>query len=100
MSSTYIIVTSKPGKFHSELIGTSIQVETYEYYFHSELKAKFSIHQIEEEVQIKITDETLPVAINIISSKFLPRFDHIKMAQKELKTLIPNGSKYVRLDKK
>jgi len=95
----YIILTSKIGKFHSEIIGSSSEIETYHYYFHSELKAKFNIHLIDQDVKIKITDETVPITVNLISTKFLTHYDNIEKARLEIKSLVPIHSNSFQLTK-
>ena len=100
MTNMFITLTSKPGQFHSEICGRATLIETYDYFFYKDLKAKFFIYQIDSEVKIKISDETPPRVTNHISSKFLQQFTSIDEARAELNTLAPANNSNVQLIKK
>ena len=93
----FIILTSKPGPFNSEICDVAKLIEAYNYVFFKEIKAKFFIYQIESDIKIKITDETSPIVTNYISSKFLEKFSSIEEARSELRTLAPTNNLNIQL---
>ena len=99
MTDMYIILTSKPGRFKSEICGSAKLIEAYMYTFFKDLKAKFFIYQINGDIKIKITDETPPMVTNYFSSKFLEKFTSIEEARSELKTLAPANNPNIQLTK-
>jgi hypothetical protein len=93
----YITLTSKPGQFNSEISGSAILIEAYDYFFYKDLRAKFVIYQIDSDVRVKISDETPPMVTNYISSKFLKKFFSIEEARAELNTLAPINNQNIKL---
>jgi len=83
----YVVLTSKPGQFRTELDGALKAIETWDYLFCGQLKAKFVIAQLAEEAKVRVVDETPPEVVNLVPTKFLPRFDSVEKARAELKTL-------------
>ena len=68
------------------------RVEAYDYLFCGRRRAQFVIAQIEGEPKVRIVDEGSPAAVNLVPSKFLPRFDTLEKARRELESLVSFGS--------
>jgi hypothetical protein len=83
----YVILTSKPGQFRTE-IGEDLQpVEEYDYLFCGRKRAHFVIASLTREVKITIVDESSPPVVNHVPSKFLAKFQTVEAAREELKSL-------------
>ena len=87
----YVILTSKPGQFRTEAGEGLKPVEAYDYLFCGRKRAQFVIAQLEGEPKVKIVDEGSPPAVNLVPSKFLPRFDSLEKARRELESLVSGG---------
>ena len=83
----FVILTSKPGQFRTELVEGLEQIESYDYIFHGRCKAHFVIARLHQRVKIRIVDETPPEVVNMIPSKLLEKFDTIAQARKVLHDL-------------
>jgi hypothetical protein len=87
----YVILTSKPGQFRTE-IGTDLQpVEAYDYLFCGRKRAHFVIANLARDVKITIVDESSPPVVNQVPSKFLAKFETVEAARQELKSLTRFG---------
>ena len=93
----YVILTSKPGQFRTELADGMRAVEAYDYAFCGRKRAQFVIAQVEGEPKVRIVEESTPALVNLVSSKFLPRFDSLEKARRELEHLVGFGSLDVSL---
>lgn len=83
----YVILTSKPGQFRTE-IGEDLQpVEAYDYLFCGRKRAHFVIASLNRDVKITIVDESSPPVVNRVPSKFLAKFETVEAAREELKSL-------------
>ncbi len=90
--STYVILTSKPGQFRTEA-GPGLQpVEAYDYVFCGRVRAQFVIALLEQATRVRVVDETEPVTVNMVPSKFLERFDSLPAARAELQALCSFGA--------
>jgi hypothetical protein len=67
-------------------------VEAYDYLFCGRKRAHFVIAELEREVKIRIVDESGTPAVNLVPSKFLPKFATLEQARAELAQLAGNGS--------
>ena len=84
MPPTYLILTSKPGQFRTEP-GEGIRpAETYDYFAHGRIRARFVIGELVAEAKIRVIDETVPPVVNSVPCKFFPRFDSLERARHEL----------------
>lgn len=88
----YVILTSKPGQFRTEMVDGLTLVEAYDYLFCGRKCAHFAIAELEREVKIRIVDESGAPAINLVPSKFLPRFATLEQARAELAQLAGHGT--------
>jgi hypothetical protein len=90
----YVILTSKPGEFRTEAAqpGDLQPQEAWDYLFCGRRKAHYVIAEIRQEVKVKVIDETGSAGINLVPTKFLPRFASIEQARAELQALTRFGS--------
>jgi hypothetical protein len=87
----YVILTTKPGQFRTEVGPDLKPVEAYDYVFYGRTRARFLIAEISGETRVRIVDETEPVTINDVPSKFLEKFREIEGARRELQYLCAFG---------
>jgi hypothetical protein len=87
----YVILTSKPGIFHTEMDDAVLPSESYAYLFYGQKKAHFVIAELLRETKLRIVDETPPMVVTLVPSKFLPRFPTIEAARRELHHLVGRG---------
>lgn len=88
----YVILTSKPGQFRTELVDGVRPVEAYDYIAAGKLRARFVIAELARETKITVVDEAPPPVVNHVPSKFLERFDSVEEARQELEQLTSFGS--------
>lgn len=87
----YVILTSKPGQFHTEP-GPDLQpIEAHDYVFYGRIRASFLIAKIGEATRVRLIDETEPVTVNLVPTKFLEKFRTLESARRELQQLCPAG---------
>ena len=89
---TYVILTSKPGQFRTETGPGLRPVEAYDYVFCGRVRAQFVIAVLEQPTRVRVVDETEPVTVNLVPSKFLERFESLAAAQAELQALCSFGA--------
>lgn len=88
----YVILTDKPGKFHTEMPTAMSVVESYEYRFYGKVKAIYRIAILEGETKVRIVEDESPYVVNDMPSKFLEKYPSIEDARKELAHLTHFGS--------
>ena len=89
----YVILTSKPGRFRTELVDGLRPVETYDYLFYGQKKAEFVIAELTGEVRLRVIDEADPPRPQPeVPSKFLEKFATIDAALRELLHLTAFGN--------
>lgn len=93
----YVILTSKPGQFRTELVPGLTPVEAYDYVFYGRRKARFVIAEIAGEPKVRVIDEVFPPVLNMVPSKFLEKYDSIAAARRELEHLTTFGHMQVEL---
>lgn len=89
----YVILTSKPGQFRTEAGAQLRPIEAYDYLFYGRLRARFLIAELLGDSRIRVIDETEPVTVNDIPTKFLEKFQSVEGARRELQHLCPPGDK-------
>lgn len=89
---THVILTSKPGQFRTEAGPGLRPVEAYDYVFCGRVRAQFVIAVLEQATRVRVVDETEPVTVNMVPSKFLERFEDLDAARAELRALCSFGS--------
>jgi hypothetical protein len=87
----YVILTSKPGQFHTDPDDRLEPVEAYDYLFHGRKRAHFVIARLEGEIKVRIVEETENPAVNLVPSKFLPHFETLEAARAEIEQLVHFG---------
>jgi hypothetical protein len=95
----YVILTSKPGQFRTELVEGLEPVEAYDYVFHGRRKAHFVIAELTRETKIRVVDEAGPPIVNHVPSKFLAKFESAEGARRELEHLTAFGSVRASLER-
>jgi len=93
----YVILTSKAGQFHTQIVDGLRPVESCDYLFFGRCKARFVIAEIESDCRIAIVDETPPQVVNHVPIKFLEKFDTVALARKALGQLVREGDADVTL---
>ncbi len=88
----YVILTSKPGQFRTEPVEGVRPIEAYDYLFGTTPKARFVIAELERATKIRVIDEVEPPVLNMVPTKFLPSYDTIEAARRELGHLTAFGS--------
>jgi len=63
-------------------------IEAYDYLFCGRKRAHFIIAEIQRDLKIRIVDESAPPVVNLVPSKFLPKFDSLEKARRELEQLV------------
>lgn len=105
----YVILSSKPGQFRTELVEGLVAVEAYDYLFYGRKTAHFVIAEMAYPVKVKVVEEFCLDAdpdaaqaptINYVPSKFLEKFDTLQDAREELQRLATFGSMDISLVKR
>jgi hypothetical protein len=93
---SYVILTSKPGKFRTEIIDGLRPLQAYDYLFYGQKKARFVIAELLKDTKIRVIEEETSI-VNDIPSKFFDQFETIEGALIELKHLTNFGSVQAKL---
>jgi hypothetical protein len=88
---SYVILTSKPGQFRTEVTEGLEALEAWDYLCFGRKRAGFVIAKLERPTRVRIVDETPPPVVNLVPSKFLPKFDSLERARRELQELAQSG---------
>lgn len=95
----YVILTTRPGVFKTELGEGLTAVEAYDYILFGRRKSQFVIAKIEGSPKIRIVEDEPPHVVNLIPSKFLQKYQSVEAACAELRSLAKFSSEDVRLEK-
>ena len=87
----YVILTSKPGQFRTEVTAGLAPVESFEYLCAGRTRARFVIARLEAPTRVRIVDETPPPVASEVPSKFLPTFASLEKALEALRQLASKG---------
>ena len=93
----YVILTDKPGEFHTEAVPGIVPVVAFDYMFYGVKKARFVIARLEREGKVRLVDEANPGIVNTVPTKFLEKFDSVDEAKAELTSLTSFGGMDTRL---
>ena len=93
----YVILTSKPGQYRTELVDGLRPVATYDYLFGGQKKAEFVIAELTGAPRLRVIDEAAPPVTSEVPSKFLARYETVDMAVAELRHLTAFGRMDTRL---
>ena len=93
----FVILTTKPGQYRTEG-GEGIEpLERYDYTLCGRTRAQFTIARLAAPTRVKVIDETPPRVVNYVPSKFLPSFQTVEAARRELSELARSGGSDFRL---
>lgn len=95
----YVILTSKPGQFRTDVTEGLVPVEAYDYVFSGRVRAQFVIAELKTPMKVTVVDEVFPPVVNRVPSKFLPSFESAEAARTELNHLTAYGSVRAALEK-
>jgi hypothetical protein len=95
----YVILTSKVGKFRTELAEGLRPFEAYDYFFYGQKLAHFVIAELTMDTKITVVDEDFPPTVNHVPSKFFERFETVERARAELFHLTTFGHMDTALQK-
>lgn len=88
----YVILTNKPGLYHTRIQDHADIVESYDYNFYGKLKAIYDIARLSQETHVQIIEDEPPYVANTVRTKFLDKFDSLEEARAELDNLATFGS--------
>jgi hypothetical protein len=95
----YVILTSKPGQFRTEVVGGLRPLEAYDYLFYGHTKAHFVIAELlDERTKIRVIEDDTAI-VNDVPTKFLEKFETTEQALKELQHLTTFGQMDTELRK-
>ncbi len=87
----YVILTSKPGQFRTEVTAGLKPCAAYDYLFYGQKKAHFVIAElVRDDTRIRVIEEGSGI-VNDVPSKFLEKFDTSEGAFEELEHLTSFG---------
>jgi len=86
----YVILTSKPGQFRTEIAGGVRPLEAYDYLFYGRTKAHFVIAELIEDTKIRVVEEGSAI-VNDVPAKFFEKFETVEHALNELRHLTTFG---------
>jgi hypothetical protein len=95
----YVILTSKPGQFRTELGQQMRAMECYDYQFCGRTKANFVIATYIPDAKVRIFDDSDPSLVNQVPIRLLERFETLENARRELQQLAKFGSMDIALVK-
>jgi hypothetical protein len=87
----FVILTSRPGQYRTELNDGLEALETHDYLFCGQQKARFVIASLLRDVKIRVVDETPPERVNQIPCKFLQKYPTADAARAQLRSLVSFG---------
>lgn len=93
----YVILTSKPGQFRTELVDGLRRLESFDYLFFGRCKARFVIAELQAECKVTVIDETPPEVVNHVPTRFLEKFETLSLARDALRQLVREGDPDVTL---
>jgi hypothetical protein len=95
----YVILTSKPGQFRTEISEGLRPTEAYDYLFYGQKKAHFVIAELlDERTKIRVIEDGSQI-VNHVPCKFLEKFESSAGAFRELQHLTSFGHMETLLQK-
>jgi hypothetical protein len=95
----FVVLTTKPGEFRTEITRGLQPVESYDYIFYGRKRANFTIAELSDEIKIRIVEDEPPQIVNDVPSKLFEHFNTIEEARSELNTLTHYGTMDIKLKK-
>jgi hypothetical protein len=96
---TYVILTSKPGQFHTEPGPGLAPVEAWDYLFYGRKRAQFVLAELTAATRVRVVDEADEPIVNLVPSKFLERFESLDAARAALRDLCRFGDMDIALER-
>ncbi len=93
----YVVLTTKPGEFWTEIRDGLKAVESYDYIFYGRKRANFTIAELSDSTKIRIVEDEPPQIVNDVPSKLFEKFETLDEARSELQTLTTYGSMDIKL---
>lgn len=87
----YVILTDKPGLFHTEAGPDTVAMETYVYTCFGRTRARFVVARLDRDTKITVIDEALPPTASRIPSKLLKKYASVAEARRDLEHLVKAG---------
>lgn len=87
----YLILTSKPGVYRTEPGPHCLPVLAYDYRWFGKLRARFVIARLDAPTRVRVVDEGTPEVVNSVPTKFMPAYESLDAAQRELEQLATGG---------
>jgi hypothetical protein len=97
---SFVILSSKPGVYHTDTNDDLRIVETWDYRFCGQTKTSFAIAELLRACKVRVTDEAPPERVALVPSKFLPSFESMEAARRELQVLVGFGSIDAELERR
>lgn len=95
----FVILTSKPGQYRTEVTDGLTLREAYDYVFYGHRKAQFVIAELQGEPTIRVVDEVPPAVVNEVPCKFLEKFETLEAARAQLRVLTTFGRMDAKLER-
>ena len=95
----YVVLTTRPGEFRTEITRGLKPVESYDYIFYGRKRASFTIAELGEAINTRIVEDDSPFSVNDVPSKLFEKFDPLDEARAELNTLTHYGTMDIKLKK-
>lgn len=95
----FVILTSKPGQYRTEVTDGLNPCEAYDYIFYGHKKAHFVIAELHGEPTIRVIDEVPPAIVNEVPCKFLEKFETVEAARAQLRALVSFGRMEATLER-
>jgi len=95
----YVVLTTRPGEFRTEMSPGVHPVETYDYIFYGRKRASFTIARLSDLVhtRIRIVEDEPPQIVNDVPCKLFEKFASVDEARHELRTLTTYGTMDIQL---
>jgi hypothetical protein len=95
----YVVLTTRPGEFRTEITDGLKAIESYDYIFYGRKRANFTIAALLDPIKIRIVEDEEPRIVNDVPSKLFEKFETLEEARSELETLTHFGSMDIKLRK-
>ena len=96
---SFVILTDKAGVFRTEPDPALRPVETYDYLFYGQHRARFTLAEVLAETRVRIVEVDTDTPVNLVPSKLLEHFDTVEDARRELSSLTSYGRMDTQLRK-
>ncbi len=87
----YVVLTDKPGEYHTEVDERMEVLERYDYVFCGRTRAQYRIARVLDDGPVRIIEDAEPYAVNRVPAKLLPKFDTLEAARADLHSLCGKG---------